>query len=196
MWRRARGRPQDASGLAVRRSHSPSQVYQSQVGALGLSDDPHQRRALVVLDRIWREVEAEPRYVRPRASASPWWVPSVLRRSRESPVTLAESGSRPHAYLHGTVGTGKSFLMDLFYDCVTDPRKKRVHFNAFMLDVHAKIHRWRQHERQAVDDDPITPVAEKIRREASVLCFDEFQVTDVADAMILKRLFEAMLARG
>lgn len=86
--------------------------------------------------------------------------------------------------------------MDLFYDCVSDSRKKRVHFNAFMLDVHAKIHHWRKHERRATDDDPIAPVAAKIRRDASLLCFDEFQVTDVADAMILKRLFELMLKSG
>jgi predicted ATPase len=86
--------------------------------------------------------------------------------------------------------------MDMFFDCISDPRKKRVHFNAFMLDVHRKIHHWRQHERRSVDEDPITPVAQKIRREASLLCFDEFQVTDVADAMILKRLFGQMLDHG
>jgi cell division protein ZapE len=109
-------------------------------------------------------------------------------------------------YIFGEVGRGKSMLMDLFFSCVENTPKRRVHFHAFMVETHAAIHAWRQMTpklraqqpnfvREA-GDDPIQPVAEAIARSATLLCFDEFQVTNVADAMILGRLFENLLARG
>ncbi|XP_061098536.1 lactation elevated protein 1 homolog B isoform X1 [Conger conger] len=105
-------------------------------------------------------------------------------------------------YIHGHVGTGKTMVMDLFYSHVKISRKKRVHFNGFMLDIHKRIHRVRQSQpRRTLGNtsqvyDPIAPVALQISEEACLLCFDEFQVTDVADAMILKRLFENLFLRG
>lgn len=95
-------------------------------------------------------------------------------------------------YLWGGVGRGKSMLMDIFFDMAPIEAKSRVHFHAFMLDVHARINQ----ARKDFDGDPIAPVAKDIAEQAQLLCFDEFHVTDITDAMILSRLFEALFERG
>ena len=110
-------------------------------------------------------------------------------------------------YIWGDVGRGKSMLMDLFYAHTEIKHKTRIHFHAFMQDVHAFLNYWRglsAKERKRSQwrvkgsnlDDPIGPAAAKIAASAKLLCFDEFQVTQITDAMILSRLFDALFAQG
>ncbi len=101
-------------------------------------------------------------------------------------------------YVHGAVGRGKTMLMDMFFDCVEVGAKQRAHFHGFMADVHARLHRWRQARKkgEVLGEDPIAPVAAELARAASLLCFDEFAVRDIADAMILGRLFTALFEAG
>lgn len=101
-------------------------------------------------------------------------------------------------YIWGSVGRGKTMLMDMFFTRLGGVTKRRAHFNVFMADVHERIHAFRQRVKagQEKDGDPIGPTARAIAAEASVLCFDEFTVADIADAMILGRLFDALFEAG
>lgn len=150
-----------------------------------LDADPAQARAVRSLDELATRLEAH-RLAR-KGSALGW-----LFGRKEKPEPLKG------LYLWGAVGRGKTMLMDLFHEHLGVRRKRRAHFHAFMADVHARIHDFRQKLKsgEIKGGDPIAPIADRLAEEAWVLCFDEFSVTDIADAMILGRLFEALFARG
>ena len=106
------------------------------------------------------------------------------RRSEEPPQGI---------YMYGPVGRGKSMLTDMFFDTAPVERKRRVHFHAFMLEVQKRLTDLRKREKQ---DDPLMHVASEIAKESWLLCFDEFHVVNIADAMILGRLFQAFFDHG
>ena len=148
-------------------------AYQQLLAAGELKPDPDQRRAAEALDRLSQEL----------ASAEPGLLQRLFRRGPQ----LVRG-----VYLWGGVGRGKSMLMDLAFDHIAVEPKRRVHFHAFMLDVHQRIRRAREEGR----GDPIPPVAASIAAEAKLLCFDEMVINNTADAMILSRLFTALLDEG
>ena len=148
--------------------------YDQRCDAGALKPDAAQRAVAVKLDQLAAEL-------REQAPAS-----GLLARFRKSPPPPTGLD------IHGEVGRGKTMLMDLFYEVVEASPKRRVHFHAFMQDVHRRLHEARQDHTQ----DAIAPVATALAREARLLCLDEMQITDIADAMIIGRLFEAMLAAG
>lgn len=165
---------------------SVAQRYAHLVETGAVSHDDEQERVAAELDRVIAEI-AEHRLA--RKSSALGWLFAKGRKSRE-PVR--------GIYIHGAVGRGKTMLMDLFFEMVPVRGKKRAHFNDFMADVHDRIarHRAALKSGQTKLTDPIPPVAAALAREAWVLCFDEFAVTDIADAMILSRLFSALFAEG
>ena len=163
-----------------------AQRYAHLVETGEIADDPAQRPAVAALDRLNDEICAK-RLAR-KSSALGW----LFAKNRDALAPVKG------LYIHGGVGSGKTMLMDLFFDTVPVRRKRRVHFNAFMADAHDRIqkHRLARKNGTAREDDPIPPVARALAEEAWVLCFDEFSVTDIADAMILSRLFSALFANG
>ena len=167
----------------------PVGAYQELVRQGEIAADPAQERAAVHLARLHEALVDW----RPGKRAG-----LLARFGLGVPVTPPEG-----VYLCGDVGRGKSMLMDLFFDGAPVARKTRVHFHEFMSQTHDRIFRWRQREKEGGVGsgkrgraDPIARVARQIAREATLLCFDEFQVEDIADASILGRLFTQLFDLG
>jgi cell division protein ZapE len=162
----------------------PLARYEALVAEGRIEADPAQASLAARLDRLARALDG----YRPGRRAS------ALRR-----LIGAKPPEPPRGhYIYGPVGRGKTLLMDLFFAAAPVERKRRVHFHDFMADVHMRVHRWRQQRRigEATGDEPIAPVAAALAADAWLLCFDEFAVRDIADAMILGRLFTALFAAG
>lgn len=166
---------------------SPLAGYRALVADGTLTHDPAQHLAAEKLEMLNNRLKS----YQPEGNGG--WRKLFRREREDAPQGL---------YLYGGVGRGKSMLMDLLFETTVFAPKRRVHFNAFMLEVHDRVHHWRKmSETERKDaglggDDPIPPLARKIAQEAMLLCFDEFQVTDVADAMILGRLFRGLFDAG
>ncbi|MDP3523428.1 MAG: cell division protein ZapE [Hoeflea sp.] len=161
-------------------------AYAARVASGEFSQDPAQARLAERLDVLLDEVSNK--RLATKSSALGWM---FGRREK--------TGKPPRGlYVHGEVGRGKTVLMDMFFEMVPARRKRRAHFHDFMADAHARIHAHRQKLKsgETSEADPVPPVAEELIKEAWVLCFDEFSVTDIADAMLLSRLFEHLFKRG
>jgi len=156
-------------------------AYRSAVGKGELRADTAQEQAMLKLHALARAL-------RQKRGFSFFRKPPFSFFGRHTPPGAAKG-----LYIWGDVGRGKTLLMDLFFAEVRLAKKRRAHFNRFMMDVHARIHAERQREGSG---DPIPLVARALANEARLLCFDEFQVSDVADAMILGRLFDRLFADG
>jgi len=174
---------QTVSPWVLPHEDGPLSLYLACVKAGELEADDVQRRAAAELDRLHGE----------------------LQDLGDNSLMGRLFGVRPKApaslYLYGPVGRGKSMLMDFFTETAPIPAR-RVHFHAFMQEVHAMLNDWRQmsaRERRAAGfkgDDPVPPLARKIARESPLLCLDELEIKDIADAMIVGRLFSGLLEEG
>jgi len=148
-------------------------VYEAQLRSRGFLADASQRRAVERLQRLYEE-----------------WSAYKARRSNSLKRLLVKPALPKGVYLWGAVGRGKSFLMDAFYLCVPLVRKRRVHFHHFMREIHREL------DQVKGTEDPIAAVAGRTARRYRLVCFDEFHVSDIADAMILGRYLEQVMARG
>ncbi|APX90026.1 cell division protein ZapE [Brevirhabdus pacifica] len=153
---------------------SLKEIYAARVAEGRLKQDPAQEDALALLEDLRRSLEEVP---------APGGLMRFFRAAPPPPRGL---------YIWGGVGRGKSMLMDLFYEHAPVEARRRVHFHAFMQEVHAKLHA----ARQTGVEDAIAPVAEGLARDVRLLCLDEMQITDITDAMIVGRLFQKLFDAG
>lgn len=160
----------------------PLHIYRQRVAEGMIKSDPGQAMALEKLQLLWNRLNE-----RKTAAAVP------RKRGLFGFGRKPEPDPQPNGlYLYGGVGIGKSMMMDLFHAHAPVEKKRRVHFHDFMQEVHAELRK----ERVKGTPDPLGPISTRIAEDARLLCFDEMQVTDIADAMILGRLFEGLFDAG
>ncbi|MCB9989578.1 MAG: cell division protein ZapE [Rhodospirillales bacterium] len=166
-------------------SISPLEQYQQRIDDQRITPDRYQERAVRALQSLYEDVIA--------SEAKRSGNDGLLRRLRLLAMTDKGNENIKGVYLHGGVGRGKSMIMDMFFEALPDSlKKRRVHFHEFLIELHDGLHRRRGDGVEAILPD----FAKEVARDARVLCFDEFHVTDVADAMILGRLFTALFSQG
>ncbi len=164
-------------------TQGPLAAYRAKLDAQEIEFDPVQELAAEKLQSLHHALN---RY-QPSTGAAGWKARLGLAGRRgEPPQGL---------YLFGPVGTGKSLLMDIFFASSPIELKRRVHFHAFMQEVHERLHAKRQSDK-GEKNDPLSSLAQDMAEEAWLLCFDEFHVVNIADAMILGRLFESLFEHG
>ena len=172
-------------------SLSPLGKYQQLIENGSLQWDEKQESAMMPLDALYRELEKVNFEVKtPPSSGGKSWPFSLTQSWFASNKPSFIKG----VYTHGSVGCGKTMIMDMFFDMLPMQRKRRVHFYAWMLEVHERIHQWKKENKGS--SDPILPIAKQIRAETDIICFDEFQVVDVADAMLIRRLISILWDDG
>ena len=163
----------------------PIKAYETLLNDHKIQIDQNQYKAIKLLQNLHIELEL----YREQMGKTGW-------RAR---LSLSKHPSPKGVYIWGGVGRGKTMLMDLFFDHTHITERKHVHFHAYMQEVHRRLHSFREAQKSGKiqkTSDPLKALAKVIVGQAWLLCFDEFHVTDIGDAMILGRLFEALFAQG
>ncbi|KAI8855187.1 AFG1-like ATPase-domain-containing protein [Chytridium lagenaria] len=209
--------PSSSSSSPIAPKAGPMASYNQKISAGILRNDPFQRKTVQVLQELHDSlIQYNPPSIvdiqiqtssgdahkigleqldldatTPFSFLSPKrWFQSASSKAPRAKEVFGPQG----LYVYGSVGTGKTMTMDMFYHSINVDRKRRVHFHAFMLDVHKRVHELRRKHSHGFD--PIPPIAQELANQAWLLCFDELQVTDITDAMLLRRLFYELFTRG